>query len=184
MYKYLIYCFFYWISQFYMVFKIKNDINIGINNKCFFCKIFGYRVFLFLYDLVTLYIVNFSNNLYLFNTYPIILSFSILFYYICRHILRNQYIYQYIVHVFHPQTAILYFGHYYIGFYYSLVDFFLKLSIIYYLLYVHSILGLLFLLTLSFLDSYFYYKNITDSTEAIFQQLIGYLYSIINKKND
>ena len=178
--KYLVvYFLLYWISHCYLVYKLNTHNYININYKICF-----YRLLLFSYDILTLYLVNFSDNLYLLNTYPILLSFCILFYYICRHILRNQYIYQYIVHVYHPQTCILYFGHYYIGFYYSLVDFLIKLSIIYYLLYIHNILAMLFLLTLSLLDTHFYYTNITDSTEAIFQKLIGYLYNIINTKKD
>jgi hypothetical protein len=180
MYNFLvIYFLLYWTSHCFLVYKINNHNYIHINYKICF-----YRLLLFLYDIFTLYLVNFIDNLYLINTYPILLSFCILFYYICRHILRNQYIYQYIVHVYHPQTSVLYFGHYYIGFYYSLVDFFIKLLIINYLLYIHIILGMIFLLTLSLLDTHFYYQNITDSTEAIFQKIIGYLYNIINTKKD
>jgi hypothetical protein len=175
MFVFFIYSLLYWIIHVYMVLKIKN--------KFFSSKIIVYRIILYLYDLLIIYLVTINNDLKAVNTFPIILSFAILFYYICRHILRNQYIYQYIVHVYHPQTELICFGHYYIGFYYSLCDFLLKLSIIQYLLYIHFILVLLFLLILSFLDNHFYYNNITDTTEEIFQKLVGYLYSIIHKKN-
>jgi hypothetical protein len=179
-----IYLFLYWICHFYMVFIIRKRSNIGINGKRFFLKIFIYRIWLFLLDLLTLYLVDFTNNLYLFNSYPIVFSFSILFYFICRHCLRNQYRYQYVVHIYHPQTIIIYFGHYYLGFLYSISDFVLKFLIIQYLLVIQCVIGMLFLLTLSILDTLFYYNNITDQTGEIFHNLVGYLFNLINNKKD
>ena len=132
MWELVLYLFLYWISHFYMVYRIRNYSKIGLNGKCFYFSIFLYRIWLFLLDLLTIWIIPFESNLYLFNSYPIVLSFSILFYFICRHCLRNQYRYQYIVHIYHPQTAIFYFGHYYLGLSYSLADFVLKYLIVRY----------------------------------------------------
>ena len=97
--------------------------------------------------------------------------------------MRNQYRYQYIVHIYHPQTAIFYFGHYYLGLSYSLADFVLKYLIVRYLLVIQSVIGILFLFILSVLDTWFYYNNITDNTGETFHKLVGYLFNIINNKN-
>ncbi len=167
-----------------MVYRIRNYPKIGLEGKCFFLYVFCYRFWLFLLDILIIYLIPFENDIYLFNTYPLVYSFSILFYFICRHCLRNQYRYQYIVHIYHPQTAIIYFGHYYLGFSYSIADFMLKYLIVRYLLVIQSLLGIFFLLILSVLDTWFYYNNITDNTGETFHKLVGYLFNIINNKKD
>ena len=178
------YTLFYWICHSYMVYRIRYYNGIGKDSKSFRPSILLYRCWLYVLDIITLKVIYFENNLYQFNSYPVVLSFSLLFYFICRHCLRNQYFYQYIVHIYHPQTTILYFGHYYLGFSYSIADFLLKYIIIQYLLNIQIILGMLFLFSLSVLDTWFYYNNITDSTGETFQKLVGYLFNLINDKKD
>jgi hypothetical protein len=184
MLEFVVYTLFYWISHIYIAYRIRYHNYINKDSKSFRFSIIFYRIWLYILDTLTLKTIYFENNLYQFNSYPIILSFSLLFYFICRHCLRNQYCYQYIVHIYHPQTTILYFGHYYLGFYYSIADFLLKYAIIQYLLNIQIVLGMLFLFSLSVLDTWFYYNNITDSTGEMFQKVVGYLFYFINEKKD
>ncbi len=170
----IFYSVFYWIGHAYLSFSFRQA------SSTFNVRVGFYRIWLFFLDIIALKLVPFKNNLSEYNRYPVILSFSILFYYICRHCLRNQYIYQYyIAHVYHPNVALVYFGHYYVGFAYSAVDCLLKTAIIYEALYIHFILGLFFLLGLSFLDAWYYYNNITDSTSEIFHKLVGMLFHFV-----
>ena len=140
-----------------------------------------YRVWLVLLDGLILGIVPFQNRWYLWNSYPIWLFFSIVFYYIARHCLRNQYQYQYIVLLFHPETHVYYLGHYYRGFMYSICDFLLKLFVVYSCLSLHYFLGLLFLLVMSSMDTWFYYHNISDNTSETFHKIVGYIFHLINR---
>ena len=165
----------YGLGHLYLAYKFKKT------SSRFHFKTLLYRFWLCLLDLTTIKCISYQNNISEFNRYPIIFSFSILFYFICRHCLRNQRLYQYTVHIYHPITELNYFGHYYIGFFYSVFDFVLKFSIIYVSLNIQVLLTMLFLLGLSFLDVWFYYNNITDSTSEIFHKLVGVLFYFINK---
>ena len=142
------------------------------------------RLLLLIGDLGLLYLISFGYYLDQINKYPIILSFSILLYYILRHIMRSQYQYQYWVHLYHPETKLYYFGHYYSGILYHISDIILKGLIIYLELDIHKILGFFFLITLSLLDSWFYYKGVSDQTGEIFHSLVGFLFHIIHAKNE
>ena len=65
-----------------------------------------------------------------YNNYPIFLIYSCLFYYICRHCLRNQIIYMHMIHLYHPCEENEIYGTYYRGIRYSLIDAFIKYLII------------------------------------------------------
>jgi len=166
----------YWIGHSYLAFKFKNAAS-RLNLKAF-----SYRIWLFALDVITLQTMRFKNVYAEFNRYPIVFSFSILFYFVCRHCLRNQRQYQSAVNIYHPNTHLYFYGHYYIGFFYSVFDFVLKYSIVFVSLHIHIALGMAFLMGLSFLDVWFYYNNITDSTSAIFHKLVGFLFHLVQPK--
>jgi hypothetical protein len=163
----------YWIGHSYLAFKFKNATSrLNLKTLC-------YRIWLFALDVITLQTLSFKNIYAEFNRYPIVFSFSILFYFMCRHCLRNQRLYQSIVHIYHPTTTLHFYGHYYIGFFYSVFDFVLKYSIVLVALHIQFALAMTFLLGLSFLDVWFYYNNITDSTSEIFHKLVGFLFHFV-----
>lgn len=119
-----------------------------------------------------------------YNNYPIFLIYSCLFYYICRHCLRNQIIYMHMIHLYHPCEENEIYGTYYRGIRYSLIDAFIKYFIIRFFLEYNVIFISLFLLITELTDLYFYYQKKTDSTPIIFQTISQYLYSIIQYKSN
>lgn len=119
-----------------------------------------------------------------YNNYPIFLIYSCIFYYICRHCLRNQIIYMHMIHLYHPCEENEIYGTYYRGIRYSLIDAFIKYFIIRFFLEYNEIFISLFLLTTELIDLYFYYQGKTDSTPIIFQTISQYLYSRIQLKSN
>lgn len=119
-----------------------------------------------------------------YNNYPIFLIYSCIFYYVCRHCLRNQIIYMHMIHLYHPCQENEIYGTYYRGIRYSLIDAFIKYFIIRFFLEYNEIFISLFLLTTELIDLYFYYQGKTDSTPIIFQTISQYLYSRIQLKSN
>ena len=130
-----------------------------------------FRVWLVLLDLLVLYVVQFQNNLMLWNSYPIWYIFSVVFYYITRHCIRSLPQYQFLVHLYHPEKEVCYLGHYYKGFSYSLSDTMIKLFIVATCLNLNIVIAILFLITMSSLDTWFYYNNISDNTSETFHKI-------------
>lgn len=118
-----------------------------------------------------------------YNNYPIFLIYSGIFYYICRHCLRNQILYMHMIHLYHPCQENEIYGTYYRGIRYSLIDAFIKYTIICFFLEYNRFFISLFLLTTDVIDLYFYYQGKTDSTPVIFQTISQYLYSRIQLKS-
>jgi len=130
--------------------------------------------------------IDFIEYIYIFNrynNYPIFLIYSCLFYYICRHCLRNQILYMHMIHLYHPCEENEIYGTYYRGVRYSLIDAFIKYCIILFFLEYNIFFISLFLLTTELTDLYFYYQGKTDSTPVIFQTISQYLYSRIQHKS-
>jgi hypothetical protein len=130
-------------------------------------------------------IINFNYCIDIFNrynNYPIFLIYSCIFYYICRHCLRNQILYMHMIHLYHPCEENEIYGIYYRGIRYSLIDAFIKYFIIRFFLEYNAFFISLFLLTTELTDLYFYYQGKTDSTPVIFQTISQYLYSRIRHK--
>jgi hypothetical protein len=119
-----------------------------------------------------------------YNNYPIFLIYSGIFYYICRHCLRNQILYMHMIHLYHPCQENEIYGTYYRGIRYSLIDAFIKYFIICFFLKYNGFFISLFLLTTDIIDLYFYYQGKTDSTPVIFQTISQYLYSRIQLKSN
>ena len=119
-----------------------------------------------------------------YNNYPIFLIYSCIFYYICRHCLRNQILYMHMIHLYHPCQENEIYGTYYRGIRYSLIDAFIKYFIICFFLEYNGFFISLFLLTTDVIDLYFYYQGKTDSTPVIFQTISQYLYSRIQLKSN
>lgn len=142
-----------------------------------------FRIWLVSLDMSILAIVPFYNNLLLWNSYPIWYIFSVVFYYITRHCLRNLSQYQYLVHLYHPETQVYYLGHYYKGFSYSLSDFAIKLFIVATCLNLNIVIAILFLITMSGLDTWFYYNNISDNTGETFHKIVGFIFQLVHKKD-
>jgi hypothetical protein len=118
-----------------------------------------------------------------YNNYPIFLIYSSIFYYICRHCLRNQILYMHMIHLYHPCQENEIYGTYYRGIRYSLIDAVIKYLIICFFLEYNGFFISLFLLTTDIIDLYFYYQGKTDSTPIIFQTISQYLYSRIQLKS-
>ena len=142
-----------------------------------------YRFWLLALDLTILKIYPYQNDWYQINSYPIWLIFSIVFYYINRHCLRNIYQYQYLVHLYHPETQLYSLGHYYSGFMYSAADFLLKFMIVITCLKLNIYLVFLFLMIMSNIDTWFYYNNISDNTGETFHKLVGVIFHIVHRKD-
>jgi hypothetical protein len=119
-----------------------------------------------------------------YNNYPIFLIYSGIFYYICRHCLRNQILYMHMIHLYHPCQENEIYGTYYRGIRYSLIDAFIKYFIVCFFLKYNGFFISLFLLTTDIIDLYFYYQGKTDSTPVIFQTISQYLYSRIQLKSN
>lgn len=119
-----------------------------------------------------------------YNNYPIFLIYSVIFYYICRHCLRNQILYMHMIHLYHPCEENEIYGTYYRGIRYSLIDAVIKYFIICFFLKYNGFFISLFLLTTDIIDLYFYYQGKTDSTPVIFQTISQYLYSRIQLKSN
>jgi len=133
-------------------------------------------------DNLVLFLLPFQNNVWLLNIYPMTIVFGSFFYYVMRQCMRKQYIFQYLTHIYHPQKQIYYFGHYHIGISYSLVDIIIKCIICYIVLNFHVILAVIFLLFTNLMDTYSYYKGITDNTSEIFHKIVGFLFCHIHNK--
>lgn len=140
------------------------------------------RLWLLLLDLFVLELLPFQNDLWFFNIYPITIVFGVFFYYVIRYCLRKQYFFQYLTHLYHPQKHIYYLGHYYIGLSYSIADFAVKAVICFIVLRFHILLAAVFLLFTNLMDTYSYYKGITDNTSEIFHKIVGFLFCHIHNK--
>lgn len=143
---------------------------------------FIYRIYVLSLDILIVNIITFQNSFSLINRAPMILCFSILFYYIIRDILRNNQNYQYIIHLYHPNVIVTKFNGYYTGIRYNLIEMTIKYIIISTFLYQHVFYAYLFLTIIMSVDLLFYYLNISDSTHQIFQSTIGFLFNIKNKE--
>jgi hypothetical protein len=141
-----------------------------------------YRIYVLSLDLLIVNIITFQNNFSLINRAPMMISFSTLFYYIIRDILRNNQNYQYIIHLYHPNVIVTKFNGYYTGIRYNLIELIIKYLIISTFLYQHVFYAYLFLSIIMSVDLLFYYLNISDSTHQIFQSTIGFLFNIKNKE--
>lgn len=141
-----------------------------------------YRIYVLSLDLLIVNIITFQNSFSLINRAPMMLSFSILFYYIIRDILRNNQNYQYIIHLYHPNVIVTKFNGYYTGIRYNLIEMIIKYLIISTFLHQHVFYAYLFLSIIMSVDLLFYYLNISDSTHQIFQSTIGFLFNIKNKE--
>jgi hypothetical protein len=141
-----------------------------------------FRIYLVSLDLLLLNLITFTNNYSSINRTPMILSFSILFYYIIRDILRNNQNYQYIIHLYHPNIIVTKFNGYYTGIRYNLIELFIKYLIISTFLYQHVFYAYMFLCIVMSVDLCVYYMNISDSSHEIFQRTIGFLFNMKNKE--
>jgi hypothetical protein len=141
-----------------------------------------FRIYLVSLDLLLLNLITFTNNYSSINRTPMILSFSILFYYIIRDILRNNQNYQYIIHLYHPNIIITKFNGYYTGIRYNLIELLIKYLIISTFLYQHVFYAYMFLCIVMSVDLCVYYMNISDSSHEIFQRTIGFLFNMKNKE--
>jgi len=141
-----------------------------------------YRIYVLSLDLLIINMITFQNSFSLINRAPMMLCFSILFYYIIRDILRNNQNYQYIIHLYHPNIILTKFNGYYTGIRYNLIEIIIKYLIISTFLFQHVFYACLFLSIIMSVDLLFYYLNISDSTHQIFQSAVGLLFNIKNKE--
>lgn len=141
-----------------------------------------FRIYLLSLDLLLVNLITITNNFSSISRTPMMLSFSILFYYIIRDILRNNQNYQYIIHLYHPNIILTKFNGYYTGIRYNLIELIIKYLIISSFLYQHIFYAYLFLSIIMSVDLLFYYLNISDSSHEIFQKTIGFLFNIKNKE--
>ena len=140
-----------------------------------------YRIYLLSLDLLLLNLITSANNYNYINRAPMMLSFSVIFYYIIREIMRNNQYYQYIIHLYHPNNTLTRFNNYYNGIRYNLIEFIIKYFIIFTFLYQHIFYAYLFLCLIMSVDMIVYYLNISDSTHVIFEKTIEFLLNIKNK---
>ena len=141
-----------------------------------------FRIYLLSLDVLLLNLITTSNNFSTITRSPMMLSFSILFYYIIRDILRNNQNYQYIIHLYHPNIILTKFNGYYTGIRYNLIELIIKYLIISTFLYQHALYAYIFLNVIMSVDLLFFYLNISDSSHEIFQRTIGLLFNIKNKE--
>lgn len=177
-----------YILLFYSIFYLSTHtvlIYLNPNSKKTYWSIRAilFRLWLLGLDLFVIGTYPYINDWYQMNSYPIWYLFSVVFYYINRHCLRNINQYQYLVHLYHPEVNLYYFGHYYMGFTYSIADILLKILIVITCLKLNIWLVFLTLLTLSNIDTWFYYNNISDNTSETFHKLVGVIFHLIHKKD-
>ncbi len=190
--------FIYLSSFFILEYYIRVNV-LKTNNIKYISNSIIYRLWLLLLNLIIITIsgssitmsynkiTNFSDYVEIFNhynNYPIFLIYSVIFYYICRHCLRNQILYMHMIHLYHPCQENEIYGTYYRGIRYSLIDAFIKYFIICFFLKYNGFFVSLFLLITDIIDLYFYYQGKTDSTPIIFQTISQYLYSRIQLKSN
>ena len=92
------------IIPLYSIIYLLNHLGLLLYNQnrskiCFRWISVIYRFWLLFLDIIIIGLVPFKNDWYQLNIYPIWLIFSIVFYYIIRHCLRNINSYQYLVHL-------------------------------------------------------------------------------------
>lgn len=193
-----IYLFSFFIFEYYIRIRVLKTTNTNTNIKYKSYSII-YRLWLLLLNLSIIKIsesivsesynnkpIDFNYCIEIFNrynNYPIFLIYSCIFYYICRHCLRNQILYMHMIHLYHPSQENEIYGTYYRGIRYSLIDTIIKYLIICFFLEYNGFFISLFLLTTDIIDLYFYYQGKTDSTPVIFQTISQYLYSRIQLKS-
>ena len=116
------------------------------------------------------------------NNSPIIILISIIITYMLRRIVRTYRLYQSIVHLYHPEDNRIYWlGSYYIGFYYNLVEFLIKLFICFSIIEMNYWNSFFYLLLHHTIEISLYYTKTIDTSNELFHITSNYIFKKLNE---
>jgi len=130
-----------------------------------------------------LFLLLFANNDYpSINHGPILLLISIIITYMMRRIVRTYSLYQSLVHLYHPEDNHIYwFGSYYVGFFYSIIEELIKIFICVSIIEMNYCICLLYLLSHQIIESTLYYTRTLDSSTELFHITSNYIFKKLNE---
>ena len=153
-----------------------NIYNIGWSTKHTFNKL---CIIIF----ENLFLILFTNDKYpSINHSPIIVVISIIITYMLRRIVRTYSIYQSMVYLYHPEDKRIYwFGSYYLGIFYSLIEELIKIFICVSINELNYWTCFVYLLLHTIIESSLYYTQTLDSSPEIFHITSNYIFKKLNE---
>lgn len=171
--------FFVILFQPIILLSIKNkskqlNINFSIKHLC-------NKIFTIAIDDTFLYFFT-KNTLPSINNSPILLLISIILTYMLRRIVRTYSLYQSLVHLYHPEDKRVYwFGSYYLGVYYNIVEFLTKLFICISVLEFNYWNSFFYLLCHNLIEITLYYTKTMDTSNELFHISSNYIFKKLNE---
>lgn len=132
-------------------------------------------------DLILVQSIKTGDQFRRINVFPIYLISTLIFYFVIRYWIRDQYQYRYHTKIDHPNTQIYLLGYYYDSFAYNLSELFIRWILIYNFLTINIVLVYSFLLSLNAINRHVYYRNTTDTTHNLFQNVLDFFTPFIKK---
>jgi hypothetical protein len=116
------------------------------------------------------------------NNSPIIILISIIITYMLRRVVRTYRLYQSLVHLYHPEDNDIYWlGSYYIGFYYNIVEFVIKLFICTAIIEFNYWNSFFYLLLQHIIEICLYYTKTIDTSNELFHITSNYIFKKLNE---
>jgi hypothetical protein len=132
-------------------------------------------------DIVLSYFLT-NSDLPSINNSPIIILISIIITYMLRRIVRTYRLYQSLVHLYHPEDNHIYWlGSYYIGFYYNIVEFTIKLFICITIIELNYWNSFFYLLLQDIIEICLYYTKTMDTSNELFHITSNYIFKKLNE---
>ena len=123
-----------------------------------------------------------NTNIPSFNNSPIIIMISIILTYMLRRIVRTYSLYQSIVHLYYPEDKRIYWlGSYYLGVYFNLVEFLIKIFICISIIEINYWNCFLYLLSHNLIEISLYYTNTIDTSNELFHIISNYIFKKLNE---
>ena len=162
-----------------ILFCIKNhskisDINLSVKHAC-------NKISIIIFEDIFLCIFT-NSELPSLNNGPIIILISIVISYMLRRIVRTYSLYQSLVYLYHPEDNRIYWlGSYYLGFYYNMLEFIIKLFICLSIIEMNYWICFLYLLLHNTIELSLYYTKTTDSSNELFHIISNYIFKKLNE---
>ena len=151
-----------------------SNINFSLNHVC-------NKISIIILEDIFLYF-NTNNDLPLLNHSPIIILISIIITYMLRRIVRTYRLYQSVVYLYHPEDKRIYwFGSYYLGFYYNILEFLIKLFICASIIEMNYWNSFFYLLFHHTIEMSLYYTKTVDSSNELFHITSNYIFKKLNE---